>query len=44
MELTIQDQIIMAQLCDKGVQIVKKMPTQKVENYKCFRKDSKGIV
>jgi hypothetical protein len=44
MELTIRDQIIMAQLCDKGVQIVKKMPTQKVENYKCFRKDSKGIV
>jgi hypothetical protein len=34
---TLQDQIIMAQLGDKGVQITKEMITQKVEKYKCFR-------
>jgi hypothetical protein len=32
----------MAQLQDKGVQIIKDMLTRKVEKYKCFRKDNKG--
>jgi hypothetical protein len=40
----LQDQIIMAQLSDKGVQIIKEMFSQKVDKYKCFRQDSKGIL
>jgi hypothetical protein len=36
-EPTMHDQIIMAQLSDKGVQIIKEMLSQKVEKYKCFR-------
>jgi hypothetical protein len=36
-EPTLQDYIIMTQLGDKGVQIIKDMFTQKVEKYKCFR-------
>jgi hypothetical protein len=43
-EPTLQDQIIMAQLSDKGVQIIKGMLNQKVDKYKCFRQDSKGIL
>jgi hypothetical protein len=43
-EPTLQDQIVIAQLNDKGVQIIKEMLTQKVEKYKCFRQDSKGIL
>jgi hypothetical protein len=35
-EPTLQDQIIMAQLSDKGLQIIKEMLTQKLEKYKCF--------
>jgi hypothetical protein len=34
----------MAQLGDKGVQIIKENINQKVEKYKCFRQDSKGIL
>jgi hypothetical protein len=34
----------LAQLGDKGVQIIKEMLTRKVEKYKCFRQDSKGIL
>jgi hypothetical protein len=41
---TLQDQIILAQLGDKGVRIIKEMLTQKEEKYKCFRPDSKGIL
>jgi hypothetical protein len=41
-ETTLQDKIIMAQLGDKGIQIIKDMLTQKVEKYKCFCKDNKG--
>jgi hypothetical protein len=41
---TLQDQIIMAQLNDKGVQIIKENLHQKTEKYKCFRQDSKGIL
>jgi hypothetical protein len=43
-EPTLQDQIIMAHLSDKGVQIIKEMLNQKVDKYKCFRQDSKGIL
>jgi hypothetical protein len=34
----------MAQLGDKGVQIIKENLNQKVEKYKCFRQDRKGIL
>jgi hypothetical protein len=43
-EPTLLDHIIMAQLGDKGVQIIKENLNQKVEKYKCFRQDSKGIL
>jgi hypothetical protein len=43
-EPTLRDQIIMAQLSDKGVQIIKENLHQKVEKYKCFRQDGKGIL
>ena len=39
-EPTLLDQIIMAQLGDKGVQIIKENLKQKVEKYKCFCQDS----
>jgi hypothetical protein len=41
-EPTLQDHIIMAQLSDKGMQIIKENLHQKVEKYKCFRQDSRG--
>jgi hypothetical protein len=41
---TLQDHIIVAQLKDKGVQIIKEMLTQKVEKYNCFHQDSKGVL
>jgi hypothetical protein len=43
-EPTLQEQIIVAQLSDKGVQIIKEMLNQKVDQYKCFRQDNKGIL
>jgi hypothetical protein len=43
-EPTLSDQIIMAQLGDKGVQVIKENLNQKVEKYKCFCQDSKGIL
>jgi hypothetical protein len=43
-EPTLQDQIIMAQLSDKGVQIIKENLHQKAKKYKCYRQDSKGIL
>jgi hypothetical protein len=36
-EPTLQEQIIMAHISDKGVQIIKEMLNQKVDKYKCFR-------
>ena len=36
-EPTIQEQIAMAQMGDKGVQVIKEMIEQKAEKYKCFR-------
>jgi hypothetical protein len=43
-EPTLQEQIIMAQIGDKGVQLIKEMLDQKVDKYKCFRLDNKGIL
>jgi hypothetical protein len=43
-EPTLLDQIIMAHLSDKGVQLIKENLKQKVEKYKCFRQDHKGIL
>jgi hypothetical protein len=43
-EPTLQDQIIIAQLSDKGVQIIKENLHQKTEKYKCLRRDGKGIL
>jgi hypothetical protein len=43
-EPTLQDQIIMSQLNDKGMQIIKENLHQKVEKYKSFCQDSKGIL
>jgi hypothetical protein len=39
-EPTLHDQIVMAQIGDKGVQVIKEMIEQKVDKYKCFRQDS----
>jgi hypothetical protein len=36
-ELTLQEQIVLAQIGDKGVQVIKEMLEQKVHKYKCFR-------
>jgi hypothetical protein len=43
-EPTLQEQVIMAQIGDKGVQVIKEMLNQKVDKYKCFRQDSRGIL
>jgi hypothetical protein len=43
-EPTLQEQIVRAQIEDKGVQVIKEMIKQKAEKYKCFRQDSKGIL
>jgi hypothetical protein len=34
----------MAQIGDKGVQVIKLMLEKKVDNYKCFRRDSKEVL
>jgi hypothetical protein len=43
-EPTLQEQIIMTQIGDKGVQVIKEMLEQKVDKYKFFRQDSKGVL
>jgi hypothetical protein len=43
-EPTLHEQIVMAQIGDKGVQVIKEMIEQKVDKYRCFRQDSKGIL
>jgi hypothetical protein len=43
-EPAVQDQIIMAQLSGKGVQIIKENLHQKTETYNYFRQDRKGIL
>jgi hypothetical protein len=43
-EPTLHEQIVMAHISDKGVQVIKEMIEQKVDKYNCFRQDSKGIL
>jgi hypothetical protein len=43
-EPTLHEQIVLAQIGDKGVQVIKEMLKQKVDKYKCFRRDSKGVL
>jgi hypothetical protein len=43
-EPTLQDSIIMAQLHDEGVKIIKQQLAQGEEEYKCFQVDHKGIL
>jgi hypothetical protein len=43
-EPTLQDQIIMAQLHDEGVKIIKQKLSQGEEKYKCFRQDKNGVL
>jgi hypothetical protein len=43
-EPSLQEQIVLAQIGDKGVQVIKEMLEQKVDKYKCFRQDSKGVL
>jgi hypothetical protein len=43
-EPTLHEQIVMAQTGDKGVQVIKEMIEEKLDKYKCFRQDSKGIL
>jgi len=44
MESTLQDSIILAQLHDEGVKIIKQKLVQGKEKYKCFRSDHKGVL
>jgi len=43
-EPTLFDQVIMAQLHDKGVGIIKQKLSEEEEKYKCFHLDHKGIL
>jgi hypothetical protein len=43
-EPALLDQIIIAQLSDKGVQIIKENLHHKVEKYKFFHQDGKGVL
>jgi hypothetical protein len=43
-EPTLHEQIVMAQIGYKGVQVIKEMIEQKVDKYKCFRQDNKGTL
>jgi hypothetical protein len=43
-EPTLHEQIVMAQIGDKGVQVIKEMIKQKMDKYKCFHQHSKGIL
>jgi hypothetical protein len=43
-EPTLHEQIVMAQIGVKGVQVIKEMIRQKVDKYKCFHQDNKGIL
>jgi hypothetical protein len=40
----LQDNIIMTQLHDKGVKIIKQQLAHGEEKYKCFQEDPKGIL
>jgi hypothetical protein len=43
-EPTLHDEIIMVQLNDEGVKIIKQKRSQGEEKYKCFRKDKNGVL
>jgi hypothetical protein len=43
-EPTLHEQIVMAQIGDMGVQVIKEMIEHKVDKYKCFRQDNKRIL
>jgi hypothetical protein len=43
-EPTLHDRIIMTQLHDEGVKIIKQKLSQGEEKYKCFHQDHKGIL
>jgi hypothetical protein len=43
-EPTLHDRIIMAQLHDEGVKIIKQKLSQGEEKYKCFRQDKNGVL
>jgi hypothetical protein len=43
-EPTLHEQIVMTQIGDKSVQVIKDMLEQKVDKYKYFRQDSKGVL
>src|SRR5579859_2850404 len=43
-EPTLRDRIVMAQLADPGVQIIKQKLAEGEEKYKCFRQDEKGVL
>jgi hypothetical protein len=43
-EPTLHEQIVLAQISDKEVQVIKEMLEQKVDKYKCFRQDGKGVL
>ena len=43
-EPTLHDSIIMAQLHDEGIKIIKEKLSQGEAKYKCFRVDHKGTV
>jgi hypothetical protein len=43
-EPTLHDQIIMAQLHDEGVKIIKQKLSQGEEKYKLFRQDKNGVL
>jgi hypothetical protein len=44
MELTLQDQVVLAQATDRAVQIIKEKLAAGEEKYKCFRVDIQGVV
>jgi len=43
-EPTLYDQVIMAQVNDKGVRIIKQKVLEGERKYKCFQVDHKGIL
>jgi hypothetical protein len=43
-EPNLHEQIVLAQMGDNGVQVIKEMLERKVDKYKCFRQDSKGVL
>jgi hypothetical protein len=43
-EPTLQEQIVLAHIGDKGVHVFKEMLEQKMDKYKCFRQDNKGVL